>query len=194
MMTIIAKLRPPQPAKWVLYPIAARPVRCKNYPTYMRLSPLGLACAALACLGLLLAAPQLRAGQSGSVVGWGYQVTPPTDAGARLVAISGGGNHTLALRADGTVSAWGENYLGQCAVPSGLSNVLAVAAGGDHSLALRQDGTVAAWGENSGGQTDVPTNLAGVVAIAAGGSHSLALKSDGTVVAWGQLEIGSTWP
>jgi hypothetical protein len=39
MMTIIAKLRPPQPAKWVLYPIAARPVRCKNYPTYMRLSP-----------------------------------------------------------------------------------------------------------------------------------------------------------
>ena len=77
-------------------------------------------------------------------------------------------NHSLALRSDGTVVAWGSDYFGQARVPAGLTGVTAIAAGGSHSLALRADGTVVAWGVNRFGQTRVPAGLTGVTAIAAG--------------------------
>ena len=99
--------------------------------------------------------------------------------------IAGGGNHSLALKDDGTVVAWGGNEYGQCNVPIGLKGVVSIAGGGNHSLALKDDGTVVAWGGNEYGQCNVPIGLKGVVSIAGGGNHSLALKDDGTVVAWG---------
>ncbi len=102
-----------------------------------------------------------------------------------LVSISAGGFHTLGLREDGTVIAWGRNDVGQTNVPSGLTNILAVAAGGGHSLALFENGTVRGWGQNSCGQTNVPSGLTNVTAIAAGGSQSLALRNNGSLVVWG---------
>ncbi|HEY5040777.1 MAG TPA: immunoglobulin domain-containing protein [Verrucomicrobiae bacterium] len=100
--------------------------------------------------------------------------------------------HSLALKSDGTVVAWGNDSYGQTNVPSSLSNVVAISAGGYHSLALRADGTVVAWGDNSHGQTNVPADLSGVIAIAAGEYHNLALKADATVVAWGGDLNGET--
>ncbi len=100
-------------------------------------------------------------------------------------AVAGGELHSLALKNDGTVAAWGYNGDGQTNVPSGLRNVVAIAAGGYHNLALKGDGTVVAWGDDQDGQTDVPPGLTNVIAVAGGGFHSLALKSDGTVVGWG---------
>jgi alpha-tubulin suppressor-like RCC1 family protein len=122
-------------------------------------------------------------------------------------AIAAGEEHSLALKADGTVLAWGLNSYGELGngtttvsltpVPvTNLSGVIAIAAGGEHSLALNADGTVSAWGLNRSGElgngtaavslTPVPvSNLVGVIAIAAGQEHSLALKADGTVLAWG---------
>lgn len=111
---------------------------------------------------------------------------------SRTVKIAAGGYHSLALKSDGTVVAWGENAFGQTDVPSGLNDVVAIAGGTFHSLALKSDGTVVAWGDNRGRQSTVPTGLNGVVAIAGGGYHSLALKSDGTVVAWGYSGYGQT--
>jgi len=108
------------------------------------------------------------------------------------VAVAAGSQHSLALRADGIVAAWGNNGNGQTNVPPGLSNVVAVAGGEYHSLALRADGTVAAWGYNYYGQTNVPTGLSNVVAVAGGGYHSLALRADGTVAAWGDNGYGQT--
>ena len=118
------------------------------------------------------------------------------------MAIAAGGcwfnvdGHNLALKADGTVVAWGYNNSGQTNVPAGLSGVVAVAAGGWHSLALKSNGTVVAWGAGgvnlgcsswgANGQSIVPVGLSNVVAIAAGDFHSLALKNDGTVVTWGR--------
>ena len=102
----------------------------------------------------------------------------------------GGRTHSVAVKNDGTVVAWGDNSLGQTNVPLNLSDVIAVAAGGNHTLALKKNGEVVAWGSNDYGQRNVPNEaMSGVVEIAAGLAHSLALKADGTVVSWG---AGST--
>ncbi|MBL9191582.1 MAG: fibronectin type III domain-containing protein [Opitutaceae bacterium] len=134
-------------------------------------------------------------------------------------AIAAGTSHSLGLRADGTVWAWGLNTNGQLGdssttnreapvAVSALTGVAAVSAGASHSLALKTDGTVRAWGLNTNGRLGDGTTtqrtspvavstITGITAVAAGGSHSLALKSDGTVWAWGlntngQLGDGST--
>ena len=52
------------------------------------------------------------------------------------MAVAAGNYHSLALKSDTTVVAWGRNWEGQATVPEGLSNVVAVAAGYWHSLAL----------------------------------------------------------
>ena len=102
-----------------------------------------------------------------------------------VVAIAAGHYQCLALKADGTIVAWGGG------VPTVSSDVLAIATGETHSLALTSDGTVTVWGNyNTYGEGDVPTGLHGVISLAAGDSHSLALKSDGTVAAWGNNQFG----
>ncbi|MBA4150817.1 MAG: tail fiber domain-containing protein [Verrucomicrobia bacterium] len=130
------------------------------------------------------------------VVAWGGNSFGQTIAPAfpsDVAAIAAGGWHSLALRSDGTVAAWGagitdtetfQDY-GQAIVPAGLNTVEAIAAGLYHSLALRSDGTVAAWGLNVYDILNVPAGLNNVVSIAGGGFHSLALKNDGTVTGWG---------
>ena len=80
---------------------------------------------------------------------------------------------------------WGNDSVGQCDVPAGISNALMVAGGGGQSLALLSDGTVIAWGQNGYGEGSVPTNLAGVAMIAAGWYHDVALLTNGAVTAWG---------
>jgi alpha-tubulin suppressor-like RCC1 family protein len=135
------------------------------------------------------------------------------DAFSGAVSIAAGGTHSLLLKAEGTVWAWGHNNHGQvgngeindnymcCGVENpvavrNLTSVVAVAAGELHSLALKKDGTVWAWGWNGFGQlgngnrvrSTVPvavSKLTGVIAIAAGHNFSLALRSDGTVWGWG---------
>ena len=111
---------------------------------------------------------------------------------SNVVSIATGYAHSLVLRSDGTMAAWGSDTYGEGAVPSGLSNAVAIAAGYYYNLALRTNGTVVAWGNNASGQTNVPPGLSNVVAIAAGAAHSLALKSDGTVVSWGNNTLGQT--
>ena len=37
-----------------------------------------------------------------------------------VMAVAAGDYHSLALKADGTVVAWGDNNYGQCTVPAGL--------------------------------------------------------------------------
>ena len=125
-----------------------------------------------------------------------------------IIAVAAGSYHTLALKNDGTVWAYGDNDKGQLGDTANpflntipvqvydLTNMTAIDGGYDHSIALRNDGTVWAWGLNSFGQlgdgTDTNritpvqvTGLTNVIAVSAGGWHSMALKNDGTVWTWG---------
>jgi hypothetical protein len=114
-------------------------------------------------------------------------------AGAsNAIAIAAGAWHSLALRSDGKVVAWGNNDEGQCDVPPNLGNVVQIAAGGYHNLALKPDGTVVAWGANGNGQSSVPATVSNVIAIAAGTWYSLALQANGKVVGWGDNSWGQT--
>ncbi len=72
---------------------------------------------------------------------------------AANMSVSGGMNHTAALRDDGTVWIWGDNSKGQFGygvnepaysntpvkVP-GIKDVTAIAAGGEFVMALKSDG------------------------------------------------------
>jgi hypothetical protein len=107
------------------------------------------------------------------------QTTIPTGL-SDVIEIAAGGHHSLALKGDGTLVAWGCGFpadYGQCSPPTGLDEVIAIAADGAHSLALESDGTVTAWGLNNCGQSTVPVGLSGVTAIAAGTYHSLAIQA-----------------
>ncbi|MCX6905856.1 MAG: immunoglobulin domain-containing protein, partial [Verrucomicrobia bacterium] len=123
------------------------------------------------------------------VAAWGEdafgQRQVPSNA-CDIVAVAAGSGHSLALKRNGSILAWGDtNWSAQSAIPADLTNVTRIAAGGWHSLALRSNGTVAAWGFNSSGQTNVPFDLSNVVSVAGGLRHSLALQADGRVVSWG---------
>jgi alpha-tubulin suppressor-like RCC1 family protein len=103
-----------------------------------------------------------------------YQVHGPENAGVLtdVVDMAAGDHHTLALKSDGTVWAWGEGGSGQLGVHSDndhtvpyqvhgpgnvgvLCGIIAVAAGDEYSMALRDDGTVWAWGEDEDGQLGI---------------------------------------
>lgn len=130
---------------------------------------------------------------------------------SRYVAISTGGEHALALQADGTLWAWGSNQFGQIAQsPADLtahstpvqvgadSDWSALSAGGLHSMALKADGTLWVWGSNKFGQiaqnpADLTPHATPVqvgtdrdwVTLSAGELHSVAVKRNGTLWAWG---------
>lgn len=111
----------------------------------------------------------------------------------RSSAVAAGFRHSVALKADGTVVATGENKYGQCDV-SDWRDIVAVAVGNahtgnSHTVGLRSDGTVVAVGWNKYGQCDVQ-GWRNVVAVAAGSHHAVALKADGTVVAAGRNDHG----
>jgi YD repeat-containing protein len=136
---------------------------------------------------------------------------PPTPVYSQFGA---GSSHTVALKSNGTLWAWGSNLYGQVGVGGGPpfdkinptqigtgNTWVSVAAGDSHTVALKSDGTLWAWGRNNYGQlgdgtaVDKPAPVKiGTgntwVSIAAGWAHTVALKSDGTLWAWGRGPLG----
>lgn len=120
---------------------------------------------------------------------------------ADSVGIAAGKRHSLAVRADGTVFAWGDNLFKESGSPalglvctprpvSGASGVTAVSAGAHASAALRGDGSVWTWGYGRDGQLNGntlsseryiagPSGALGVTALGAGSTarHVLAIGS-----------------
>ncbi len=99
--------------------------------------------------------------------------------GVKAIAVGGVGSlggHMLALLANGTVMAWGNNASGQLGtgtvtresstpVPvTGLSGVATISASISHNLALMDDGTVRSWGGDADGELGVAApELCGLV-------------------------------
>jgi alpha-tubulin suppressor-like RCC1 family protein len=105
-----------------------------------------------------------RHGQLGDGTGSSRNAPVQVKGLAGVSAIAVGSSHTLALRKDGTVWAWGSNKSGQlgigknAALPvqvSGLTGVSAIAVRSSHTIALKKDGTVWAWGSNKSGQLGI---------------------------------------
>jgi hypothetical protein len=130
--------------------------------------------------------------------------------------VAAGADHTLALRRDGTVWAWGSNAYGQLGDGTtvtrttpiqviGLAGVTSIAAGDDFSVAVQNDGAAGgllwAWGRNHNGQLgdgsqlsrNVPVRVVGasdVVEASARRGFAVARSSDGTIRAWG---LNDSW-
>ena len=106
---------------------------------------------------------------------------------ANVMFLSAGGAHSLAVKTDHSVWAWGSQEEGQLGVPGKsddistpvrvvtndtgpeilLDDVTDVAAGDNFSLALKWDRTVWAWGLNNFGQLGVPNELQRTVQLSA---------------------------
>ena len=130
-----------------------------------------------------------------------------SDAAPMLARLASGDRHTLAIAADGSLFAWGNNGFGQV----GVGNILhqfepvpvgvgeswdRVAAGASFSMALTRDGRLFGWGRNSSSQlgdgttTDllIPKWIAPTrrwKQVACGVSHTLAIDIDGRLWGWG---------
>jgi len=98
-----------------------------------------------------------------------------------VISISGGKNHSMAMKCDGTAYAWGDNTYGQCNVNSHgrptfariadfkeveyrghpvtmsvpVTDILDIAGGESHSLIIRSNGSVWALGNNENGQLGI---------------------------------------
>ena len=144
--------------------------------------------------------------------------TPVTTfaGGTNWKQVSGGANHTAAIKTDGTLWAWGRNLEGQLGLNDtaqrltpvttflGGTNWKQVACGGNHTTAIKTDGTLWSWGSNSSGQLGVnftlPFNVFTPVTTFAGGTnwkqvaggptHTASIKTDGTLWAWGSNAQG----
>jgi alpha-tubulin suppressor-like RCC1 family protein len=160
-----------------------------------------------------------KAGQVGSGDKAAMENTPVQVQGLdQAVQVSAGYVHSLALRADGTVWAWGTNSFGQLGVgvastrvplqvkglpvpANGSAGIKAIVAGIYDSIVVYADGSVWAWGANSYGQlgngtlarADAPSpmQLKGrAVGAASGNGHVVVLMDDGSAYAIGNNGTG----
>jgi alpha-tubulin suppressor-like RCC1 family protein len=141
---------------------------------------------------------------------WAQQTAPvPIQADTRWQSVSasmGINSHTVGVRSDGSLWAWGNNAqgrLGDGTTTTRNSPVrigeqtgwASAAAGNAHTVALREDGSIWVWGDARSGQlgndfvpAHTPTHIqpgTGWLAVSAGQTHTAGIRDNGTLWAWG---------
>ena len=187
-----------------------RPVQIGATMNWGAVSAGGAHTVALGMNGSLWAWGQNSSGQLGDGTGGrGIDRLEPIQIGRdrNWAQISAGASHTLAVRNDGSLWAWGNNSFGQLGdgttdnrfapVRIGIDrNWLYVSAGYWHTLAIKTDGTLWAWGRNDEAQLGdgtISNRFAPVqigfatdwTSISAGQHHSAAIKLDRSLWVWG---------
>lgn len=167
-----------------------------------------------------------RLGDSLANKRWGESsapaLSPVVVPGAeRIVQVSIGGSHVLALREDGRILSWGSNRYGQLgrqpvqetvldtpALVEGIDDAVLVSAGDfPVSMAVRRDGSLWVWGsrnmaqfgngeaDNGRYEWDVhPRIVPGVrepAQVAVGGLNVVARSAAGTLTGWGNTDWGN---
>jgi alpha-tubulin suppressor-like RCC1 family protein len=145
----------------------------------------------------------------------------PRQIGSGFVQVASSQAHFLALKADGSLWAWGLNDSGQLgdgtyenrATPTYIdSGFVTVTVGEYFSLGIKTDGSLWAWGWNAYGQLGLgfagtakdpdttfetmtysrPTRVGeDFVAVTTGSYHTHAIKRDGSLWGWGMAAYGS---
>ncbi len=133
--------------------------------------------------------------------------------------VSTGMSHSLGIKSDGTLWAWGANDFGQLGDGTSTNRTLpvqigtandwqSVSAGTFHSMAIKNNGTLWGWGLNGNSRLGDGTTNGRIFpalvnsdtnwkSVSAGDTNTAAIKTDGTLWAWGyngyaQLGDGST--
>jgi alpha-tubulin suppressor-like RCC1 family protein len=131
----------------------------------------------------------------------------PAAAGNDWKQAAAGGIHTLAIKKDGTLWAWGNNWAGSLGTGTTINstvpvqvgsatNWIKVWAGTLESVAMQSDGSLWYWGDNpdpavdmKNGQILVPTPISpdtNWVDVGFGPWTVFAIKADGTLWTWGR--------
>nr|QBK93198.1 MAG: regulator of chromosome condensation protein [Pithovirus LCPAC403] len=103
----------------------------------------------------------------------------------KLGTISAGKHHSVALKEDGSLISWGNDYGRQVSDTPNESDFIQVSAGVHHSVALREDGTIVSWGNDGFNQISDTPRSSDFIQVSAGGFHSIALRRDGIIISWG---------
>lgn len=185
------------------------PIQIGTENNWQTISARGYTSFAIKNNGTLWAWGQNNVGQTGLGFSSAYQSLPAqvgTDNNWK--EIIAGYNHTLAIKNDNTLWAWGNNvhgqmgngvFLGNVLVPTQVgteSNWKTASLGHEQSLAIKLDGTLWAWGGNSYGELgdgsttkkNIPVQIGNETnwkSVSADYFNSYAIKNNNTLWGWG---------